>query len=121
MNSFGARLKKLRQNKGITQKELSRDLGISQSAVAYYENDRNQPDFEMVSKIAIYFSVPVGYLLGEYLEGEIEGADLVALGATDDDELLKVKIKSKYGVSEEEFAEALELARFMRKQKKAGN
>lgn len=57
-------LNELRKKRGILQKEIAKELKISQQAYANYENGKRQPDIEMLSKIADYFGVSVDYLLG---------------------------------------------------------
>jgi len=61
---LGERLTKLRNNKGLTQKELSRIFSMSRSTYAQYETNNRQPDYETLSRIADYYSVTTDYLLG---------------------------------------------------------
>lgn len=62
--TLGYRIKLLRENKGIGQQELCNFLGIEQSTLANYENDRRTPKPEMLSKIADFFNTSTDYLLG---------------------------------------------------------
>lgn len=63
--SFGERLKELRLDKDITQKELGSIIGVSDRVVGYYESDDRFPRDEAVLRsIADYFNVSVDYLLG---------------------------------------------------------
>ena len=57
-------LKKLRVNRGLTQKQLADALGIDRTAVAKYENGKNGATAKMLKKIADYFSVSIDYVLG---------------------------------------------------------
>ena len=59
------KIKELRQQKGITQKELSKHLGIAQNTLSYWENGRIDIDTESLCKIADYFNVSVDYLIGD--------------------------------------------------------
>ncbi|MBR2181532.1 MAG: helix-turn-helix transcriptional regulator, partial [Oscillospiraceae bacterium] len=61
---FRIQLKKLRENKGISQSQLASDLGISQGTVGNWESGIREPSFETISKLAKYFNVSVDYLLG---------------------------------------------------------
>lgn len=64
MKYFGNRLKKLRQNAGLTQSELSELLGVVPSAVGKYERLPNSyPSIEVLVKLADYFKVSTDYLL----------------------------------------------------------
>lgn len=64
MSSFSSNLKDLRKNKGMSQIELAKALGISTSSVAMYEVGKREPNFILLKKIASYFKVDVNYLLG---------------------------------------------------------
>jgi transcriptional regulator with XRE-family HTH domain len=57
------RIKTLREDNDLTQKELSKFLNISQVAYSYYElNKRNIP-LELLCKLADYYNTSVDYLL----------------------------------------------------------
>lgn len=64
MGTFGTRLQKLRKNKNMTQGDLASVFNISKSTIGMYEQDRNEPDFTTLCKIAKFFSVTSDYLLG---------------------------------------------------------
>lgn len=57
-------LKKLRNEKKITQRELAKLLNLSPSTIAMYETAQRKPDFETLEKIANFFDVSTDYLLG---------------------------------------------------------
>ena len=57
------RIKNLREDHDLTQKEISNILNISQVAYSYYEiNKRNIP-LELLSKLADFYNTSVDYLL----------------------------------------------------------
>lgn len=58
------RLKKLRNEKNLTQRELAKLLKLSPSTIAMYETGQRMPDPETLQKIADFFGVSVDYLLG---------------------------------------------------------
>lgn len=58
------RIKQVRENKKMTQEELSVILGVSRSALGLWEQGRREPPQESLIKIANYFKVSVDYLLG---------------------------------------------------------
>ena len=58
------RLKELRHEKQLTQKQLAEKLGVSQQVVGYYENGINQPAPDMLIQIANFFECSIDYLLG---------------------------------------------------------
>lgn len=61
---LNVRLKKLRKSKKMTQEQLSNKLGIKRSTYAKYETGENEPDYEMLQKLANFFDVSTDYLLG---------------------------------------------------------
>jgi len=61
---FGNRLKQLRCQKNILQKDLAEKLSVSKSTVGMWETDSREPDLKMLVKIADYFNVSLDYLLG---------------------------------------------------------
>lgn len=62
MNIFAKRIKELRQNSGLSQKELSYILNIERTTLTGYETGRRMPDAEMICSIADYFHVTVDFL-----------------------------------------------------------
>ncbi len=61
--SFGSNMVKLRNEKGIYQKELAAYLQVSIGTISNYEKDRHFPDQDTLCKIADYFGVTIDYLL----------------------------------------------------------
>lgn len=59
---LGQRLTELRGTK--TQQDIADKLGISRARYSHYENDRVQPDTELLQKMAELFNVSVDFLLG---------------------------------------------------------
>ena len=58
-------LKELRAQKGITQTDLAKSLGVSASTIGMYEQGRREPDNETLIAIANFFRVTTDYLLGK--------------------------------------------------------
>lgn len=61
---LGEKLKKLREEKEKSQKDLGDYLGISASAYGFYEQGQREPDIEKLTKLADYFGVSVDFLTG---------------------------------------------------------
>ncbi len=61
---FSFRLKQLRENAGWTQEELATKLNLTQSTIAYYENDRKKPTLDNAKVIAGLFNISLDYLIG---------------------------------------------------------
>lgn len=58
------RIKELRKEKGLTQKELAKILGVTSLSVLRWENGERQVKTDRAMELADFFEVPVGYLLG---------------------------------------------------------
>ncbi|MFP3931322.1 helix-turn-helix transcriptional regulator [Enterococcus faecium] len=58
------RLKEMRKENNITLVDLSAKLGIPRSTLNRYENGESEPKQETWEKLADYFNVSVGYLMG---------------------------------------------------------
>lgn len=61
---FGKRLKYLRQEQGVSQKELGARLGYCNQTVSFWESGQREPDLDAIKKIAVYFDVTSDFLLG---------------------------------------------------------
>ena len=61
---FSERLKELRKEHKLTQKQLAAKLGVGQSTIANYEQKIRFPDEHMLRKVADYFSTSLDYLMG---------------------------------------------------------
>lgn len=57
-------LKALREEAGISQAQLARQIGVGQSAVGMWESGKSRPSSATMEKIARYFQVSVDYLCG---------------------------------------------------------
>ena len=61
---MAARLRELRQKRGLKQKELAREIGVSYAAISEYECGMRQPHLSSIIMLADYFGVTVEYLVG---------------------------------------------------------
>ena len=62
--NYLARLKELRENKGITQKQLSEETGMSFQSISFYEHGEREPGVKALISLADYFNVSIDYLVG---------------------------------------------------------
>lgn len=62
--TFGKRLRQLRENKQLSQLDLSKLLNIANSTLSLYEADKRFPEPEVLKRIADFFNVSIDYLLG---------------------------------------------------------
>ncbi len=58
------RIKELRLEKGLSQKELANILGCNQTAVGKYERGYLEPNITILNLLADFFEVSVDYLIG---------------------------------------------------------
>lgn len=65
------RIKELRKLNKISQKELSKNLNITQQALSYYEQEKRVPNEATWQALANFFNVSVDYLKGAYSKEEI--------------------------------------------------
>ncbi|PKM94758.1 MAG: hypothetical protein CVU84_09605 [Firmicutes bacterium HGW-Firmicutes-1] len=64
MEKFGVRLKSLRKEHKLRQKDLAQALGLAQTTIANYEMNIRFPNEEILKKLSEYFNVSYDYLLG---------------------------------------------------------
>lgn len=62
---FNRQIIKLRMARGMTQEQLALALGVSRNTVAYYEARAVNPGTELIQKIADFFGVSPGKLIGD--------------------------------------------------------
>ena len=63
--TLGQKLKKLRGEKELTQKDLADKLHVTFQTVSKWENDENEPDITTLKELAKLYSCSVDYLLSE--------------------------------------------------------
>lgn len=62
--TFPTRLRKLMENRGITQKTLADAINMRPQTVSLYTTGQSSPDVNALKKIAEFFNVSADYLLG---------------------------------------------------------
>ena len=65
MDTFGKRLKYLREKRELTQQKLAELLSVNRDALAKWETDKALPDINMVRDIAQFYQVSADYLIGK--------------------------------------------------------
>lgn len=63
MDMLGKRIKELRIEKGLTQPELAKLLGVSNGIISIWENDINEPKASYIKKLSEVFQVSADFLL----------------------------------------------------------
>lgn len=62
----------LRKQHNLSMKELGKIVGVAESTISLYENEKREPDLATLTRIADYFNVSVDYLLGREAEQEAQ-------------------------------------------------
>lgn len=62
--NYGERLKRLREDRKLSQQQLADRLNINRSTYARYELGQTQPDYETLQRLADFYEVSVDYLFG---------------------------------------------------------
>ncbi len=64
MQILAERLSLLRKERDLTQKEVSRELGISLNSYQRYETDEREPTAPVLVQMAKFYHVSLDYLVG---------------------------------------------------------
>lgn len=99
---FAQTLRKLRKDRRMSQKELAKQLGLSDVSVSRYELGTAEPNIETLKEIAKIFNVSVDELLGNnsfhqlpdkairIAQKDTRGMINVALNSLNDEELKEI-------------------------------
>ena len=64
MSNFSEKLKTLKAQKKVRQKDVATAIGVSLRAYQYYETDTKEPTMSNLIALADYFDVSLDYLVG---------------------------------------------------------
>lgn len=62
------RIRDLRLERGISQRELAAALGIAPNTLSQYENEKREPDLKTLERIADFLNVSIDCILGRNKE-----------------------------------------------------
>lgn len=68
--NFPRTLSLLRKEKGLSQRKVAVELGVSQAVLSHYENGLREPGLDFVAKAADYYKVSSDFLLGRTMSRE---------------------------------------------------
>ena len=94
------RLKELRQQKKLSQTEISKIIGIEYQNYNKYELNKNEPKIQTLIKLADFFDVSLDYLCGRQWNNQI--------GYVPDDK--KQDIKKVLNLPEEQYKQLMAYA-----------
>lgn len=104
------RLKELRKEKKLSQKEIAKEMSISEKTLSRWENGESQIKPEKAQMLADFFGVSVGYLLGysEYRELEKALDKTIFSNYPDVETFLTQEIKELIGERIKDFYEYID-------------
>lgn len=65
MEGLGETIKSLRIEKGLTQPQLAKLVGVSNGMISIWENNINEPKASYLKALAVALDVSIAVLLGE--------------------------------------------------------
>ncbi|EHQ30504.1 XRE family transcriptional regulator [Mucilaginibacter paludis] len=68
MSNISSNIKFLRKKKGLTQQQFADELDIKRSLVGAYEENRAEPKYDLLKKIALYFELSVDDFINEAID-----------------------------------------------------
>lgn len=93
MDTLGQRITYLRQIKGISQKKLADELGISSGNLSSYENNKFKPAADTIIAICKYFNISADWLLlgKEYDKNSSKDEEKIILGKNEIDLIKNIR------------------------------
>ena len=64
MSKTGQRIKELRKESGLSQKDLAEKIGVAQNTVTQYEKGTAKASLDIIVKIAVELKTTTDFLLG---------------------------------------------------------
>ena len=99
---IGSRIRKYREEKNLSQKQLAEKIGVSNSRVSNWEQGLNRPDADILAAICVALDVSPSLLLGIQVTGdELTEQERKVLKAYREKEDVRQAVHILLGVSEE--------------------
>ncbi len=61
---YGKRVKELRKENNLTQKQLAQILQVDFRTISFWETERFEPNIEQIIRICDFFKISADYLIG---------------------------------------------------------
>jgi transcriptional regulator with XRE-family HTH domain len=94
---FSDRIRKIREERGLSQSELAEKAGLQTSAISHFETGRRAPSFDNLKRLADALSTPIDALLERKVEATAAGPlaeqvfrDFGKMSASDQESLAKM-------------------------------
>lgn len=75
---FAENLKSLRKERGMSQAELAKRLGVNKSLISCYENQERLPSLNVLTKLCYFFNVSMEFFLGIKKHNTVDVSNLTA-------------------------------------------
>lgn len=109
LRSFGDKLKKLRNIRGLTQEKFADEMNISLDTVKNWEQGYNYPSIDMLISISEYFKCDFDYLIGQQATPNKEFAHVAdMIGISEEAAALLTKAKAQGNPITEVLSELIE-------------
>jgi len=63
-SNFAKRIYELRIEKALSQQALAKEIGVTQKAINFWEQEINEPKASYIIKLSLFFGVSTDYILG---------------------------------------------------------
>lgn len=100
--SFGSKLKEARKIKKLTQVEAAKRIGIDDTTLSKYENDKSEPDNATLQKLADLYEVKIDHLLGRDQSSLTVSSNLPTLSSKEERDIAREVEKIMSGLESDE-------------------
>jgi transcriptional regulator with XRE-family HTH domain len=121
MSNISSNIKFLRKKKGLTQQQFADQVNIKRSLVGAYEEERAEPKYDLLKKLAVFFEITVDDFINETIDekwapkpkGNPANLRILSISVDKDDneniELVPMKASAGYlnGYADPEYVAAL--------------
>ena len=107
MSNIANNLRYLRKKKGLTQQTFADEMEIKRSLIGAYEEDRAEPKYELLKKIATYFDLSIDEFINEEISDtwkpkpKSQGSNLrvlsVSVGSNEKENIELVPVRASAG------------------------
>ena len=66
--NFSERLKKIREEKGLSQSDLAKKADFQTAAISHFETGQRKPSFDNLKRLVDALNVSIDYLLGREIK-----------------------------------------------------
>lgn len=94
--SIGKKIKQLRENKGLSQKELADSLGVTQQAIDAWERSITNPRKKSIDKLSSFFNVNGGFFFEDDIQNKTPFNEMIIKKENKPKDLIKLLEKEDY-------------------------